>query len=127
MKSNKPIANGSNSNKSKDTSHPSTFEQSIKPQTNPTQPSIMLTTSQSIFSKDDSGESVRVAVRVRPLMQFELARGDLNCISVPDSTHCHIQIKYIATIEARPRAISSMLFLTNPKHNPTHLICADYQ
>ncbi len=110
MKSNKPIANGSNSNKSKDTSHPSSFEQSIKPQTNPTQPSIMLTTSQSIFSKDDSGESVRVAVRVRPLMQFELARGDLSCIYVPDSTHCHIQIKYIATIEARPRVISSTRF-----------------
>ena len=97
MKSALPSSIGSQSTKSKASSHASTFEQAVKPNGAPHSINNMNSTSQSIFSKDDNGESVRVAVRVRPLMPFEKSRGDAICLSVPDSTHCHIQSKYALT------------------------------
>ena len=106
MKPIKPPNKGSYSNKSKGTTHPNTFE-NIPLKT----PIFNLnSTSQSIFSKEEGGESVRVAVRVRPLVTFERARGDSTCIAVPDGAHCHIQIKYNYYTEELPKAISSMLY-----------------
>jgi hypothetical protein len=39
------------------------------------------------------GERVRVAMRLRPMMPHELARNDNSVVSVPDSTHVHLNIK----------------------------------
>ena len=107
MKPIKPPNNGSYSNKSKGNTHPNTFENAVTLKT-----SIfnLNSTSQSIFSKEEGGESIRVAVRVRPLVSFERARGDSTCIAVPDGAHCHIQIKYDCYTEDLPKAISSMLY-----------------
>ena len=97
MKSGIPSSIGSQSTKSKASSHLTSFELATKTNSTPHTINNMNTTSQSIFSKDDNGESVRVAVRVRPLMPFEKSRGDGICLAVPDTTHCHIQVKYAIT------------------------------
>ncbi len=39
------------------------------------------------------GERVRVALRVRPLLQHELVRADENIITVPDVMHALINIR----------------------------------
>jgi hypothetical protein len=39
------------------------------------------------------GERVKVALRVRPMMQHELIRGDDSMVSVSDSQHCLLQLK----------------------------------
>ena len=38
------------------------------------------------------GERVRVAMRLRPLMPHELSRNDSSIVSVPDSTHVHLNL-----------------------------------
>lgn len=39
------------------------------------------------------GERVKVALRVRPMMQHEISKGDEAIVGVPDSQHCLLQLK----------------------------------
>lgn len=39
------------------------------------------------------GERVRVAMRLRPMQPHEIQRADRSIVSVPDSTHVHLNMK----------------------------------
>jgi len=39
------------------------------------------------------GERVRVAMRLRPMLAHETSRSDNSIVSVPDSTHVHLNLK----------------------------------
>jgi len=39
------------------------------------------------------GERVRVALRIRPMMNFELQRQDRSVLNVADETHVHLNMK----------------------------------
>ena len=61
-------------------------------------------TSQSFRSQDPNyvtgnsmmgggGERVRVALRIRPMMNFEIQRQDQSVLNVADETHVHLNVK----------------------------------
>ena len=54
------------------------------------------TTLNGMVNNEDNvmGESVRVALRIRPMNNMENTRGDQNCVKVVNDQSCQIMIKY---------------------------------
>jgi hypothetical protein len=48
-----------------------------------------------MFYDNNEGESIKVALRVRPMNNLELSRGDENCIKILNETTCQTSIKYL--------------------------------
>lgn len=45
---------------------------------------------------NNTGESVKVALRIRPMNSTELKRGDENCLNIADKTTVQIFQKYFS-------------------------------
>lgn len=46
-----------------------------------------------IQTEENTGESVRVALRIRPMNNLELTRNDQNCVKVVNEGSCQILLK----------------------------------
>ena len=61
-----------------------------------------ITQSEDSFQPDDQpttgGESVKVALRLRPMNNQETGRGDTNCFKIMDKQNCQLLQKYLDTV-----------------------------